>query len=196
MLFRSIGEEGPLNRCPENPTVGGQKPAGAVLPPGLAVLPPHTIQPANGTQKCPQQRYCRQRRRYYRWGATEGQKGGSAGGTAQPRRGLKNPQQRYYRQRRRYCRWEQTEGSFGGTSGGTTGGTASSRRSTGTATAVPPPEAAVLPLVRNRRHVWRHQWRYYCCSATPRERKSTGGGSTTAGSGGTTAPWNRESCRA
>ena len=45
--WETIGEEGPLSRLPQKPTVGGRF-AGAVLPPGLVVLPPHTFQPTNG----------------------------------------------------------------------------------------------------------------------------------------------------
>ena len=52
--WATIGEEGPLNRLPRNPTVGGQIRAGAVLPPEAAVLPPHAFQPTNGFQKNPQ----------------------------------------------------------------------------------------------------------------------------------------------
>ena len=46
--WATIGEEGPLNRLPQKPTVGGQTRAGAVLPPVLAVLPPYAFQPTNG----------------------------------------------------------------------------------------------------------------------------------------------------
>ena len=46
--WETIGEEGPLNRLPQKPTVGGQTRAGAVLPPVLAVLPPYAFQPTNG----------------------------------------------------------------------------------------------------------------------------------------------------
>ena len=112
----TIGEEGPLNRFPQKPTVGGQICAGAVLP-------PHAFQPTNGWQTSPHWWYCHQRRRYYRGRATEGSfggtSGGTTGGTVSSRR-PREPQQRYCRQRRRYCHWCATEGMNGGTSGGTT----------------------------------------------------------------------------